>query len=159
MRPALAQEDTTDDWHYVGFWPRALGTGADAVMIGAIVTPILMIIYGPGYLFDGQLVKGTWHVIVGGLLPAAAALWFLLRFQATPGKMMIHSQIVDQETGDKPKPHQFVIRYLAFSLLSLPLMGLGCLWIAFDTRRQGWHDKLARTVVLRREEWEHKIGD
>ncbi len=147
------------EWHYVGFWPRALGTGADALMISAIVTPLLMVIYGPGYLFDGDLVQGTWHVILGGVAPALAALWFLVRFQATPGKLMIHSQIVDEDSGDKPRIYQFVIRYLAFTLISMPVLGLGCLWVLWDKRRQGWHDKLARTVVLRREEWEHKIGE
>jgi len=30
----------------------------------------------------------------------------------------------------------------------LPLM-LGILWVAFDPRKQGWHDKLAHTVVVR----------
>ncbi|HKF94921.1 MAG TPA: RDD family protein, partial [Gammaproteobacteria bacterium] len=28
-------------------------------------------------------------------------------------------------------------------------LGLGFLWIAFDKRKQGWHDKLAATVVVR----------
>jgi uncharacterized RDD family membrane protein YckC len=29
-----------------------------------------------------------------------------------------------------------------------PLM-LGIIWVAFDKRKQGWHDKLAGTVVVR----------
>ncbi|MGR3985112.1 MAG: RDD family protein, partial [Gammaproteobacteria bacterium] len=28
--------------------------------------------------------------------------------------------------------------------------GLGLLWVAFDKRKQGWHDKLAGTVVIKR---------
>jgi len=28
-------------------------------------------------------------------------------------------------------------------------LGLGLLWVAFDKRKQGWHDKLAGTVVIR----------
>jgi uncharacterized RDD family membrane protein YckC len=26
---------------------------------------------------------------------------------------------------------------------------LGMLWVAFDARKQGWHDKLAGTVVIK----------
>jgi uncharacterized RDD family membrane protein YckC len=26
---------------------------------------------------------------------------------------------------------------------------MGLLWVAFDPRKQGWHDKLAGTVVIR----------
>jgi uncharacterized RDD family membrane protein YckC len=28
-------------------------------------------------------------------------------------------------------------------------LGLGLLWVAFDRRKQGWHDKIANTVVVR----------
>ena len=33
--------------------------------------------------------------------------------------------------------------------LSLVVAGLGFLWIAFDKDRQGWHDKIAGTLVVR----------
>jgi len=29
------------------------------------------------------------------------------------------------------------------------LLGLGILWIAVDPNKQGWHDKVARTVIVR----------
>jgi len=35
-----------------------------------------------------------------------------------------------------------------YFLSGLPLL-LGIFWIAFDGRKQGWHDKLAGTVVVR----------
>jgi len=31
---------------------------------------------------------------------------------------------------------------------------LGLVWVAFDRRKQGWHDKLAGTVVIRDYDWE-----
>ncbi len=39
-----------------------------------------------------------------------------------------------------------VLRYIGYFLSALPL-DFGFLWIAFDARKQGWHDKLASTVV------------
>jgi uncharacterized RDD family membrane protein YckC len=33
--------------------------------------------------------------------------------------------------------------------LSLAVVGLGFLWIAIDSERQAWHDKIAGTVVVR----------
>ena len=32
---------------------------------------------------------------------------------------------------------------------TLPL-GLGLIWVGIDPKKQGWHDKLAGTVVIRR---------
>lgn len=39
-------------------------------------------------------------------------------------------------------------RYLAFIYLALLPLGLGLLWVLVDDRRQGWHDKVARTCVI-----------
>jgi len=41
-----------------------------------------------------------------------------------------------------------VVRALGL-LLSIVPLGLGFLWIAWDERRQGWHDKVAGTMVYR----------
>ena len=36
-------------------------------------------------------------------------------------------------------------------MISGALFNLGFIWIAFDKRKQGWHDKIAGTVVIIRE--------
>ena len=41
-----------------------------------------------------------------------------------------------------------VVRWLMMLLGSLCL-GLGFLWAAWDTRRQTWHDRVAKTLVVR----------
>jgi len=33
--------------------------------------------------------------------------------------------------------------------ISIVVIGLGFIWIAFDPEKQGWHDKIAGTVVVR----------
>ncbi len=39
-------------------------------------------------------------------------------------------------------------RYFGYYVSILPLM-LGIIWVGIDKRKQGWHDKLAGTVVIR----------
>jgi uncharacterized RDD family membrane protein YckC len=39
-----------------------------------------------------------------------------------------------------------ILRYIGYLISSL-LLSLGFLWIGFDARRQGWHDKIAGTLV------------
>ena len=77
-----------------------------------------------------------------------ATIWFWLRYLGNPGKMALKLKIVDATTGEKPSPGQAVGRYFAYILATIPLC-LGFIWIAFDKRKQGWHDKLAGTVVIR----------
>jgi uncharacterized RDD family membrane protein YckC len=68
--------------------------------------------------------------------------------QGTPGKLMLRLRIVDAGTGGEPGLRQWCLRYVGYILSTLPLL-LGFLWVAWDPRRQGWHDKLAGTVVIR----------
>jgi len=41
-----------------------------------------------------------------------------------------------------------IVRALS-CFLSLAVAGLGFFWIAFDANHQGWHDKIAGTIVVR----------
>ncbi|MEB0163493.1 RDD family protein, partial [Glaciimonas sp. CA11.2] len=68
---------------------------------------------------------------------------------ATPGKMVIGATIVDAETGEPPSLKQHVIRYIGYYLSAI-IFCLGFIWVGFDRKKQGWHDKLAGTVVVRK---------
>ena len=54
--------------------------------------------------------------------------------------------IVDTKSGSKPSTGQFIIRYIGYYVSMLPIF-LGIIWVGIDKRKQGWHDKLAGTVV------------
>ena len=81
-------------------------------------------------------------------MPAVGVILFWLYKQATPGKMAVAARVVDARTGNPISVGQAVGRYLAYFVATLPLF-LGLIWVAFDPRKQGWHDKLAGTVVIR----------
>jgi hypothetical protein len=40
-----------------------------------------------------------------------------------------------------------LLRYIGY-IVSASLLSIGFLWAAFDLKRQGWHDKLAGTLVV-----------
>lgn len=97
---------------------------------------------------DSTLVKGPADVLITWVLPAVAVILFWIYRQATPGKMAISARIVDAKTGNPPSAGQLIGRYFGYFVSMLPLF-LGLIWVAFDRRKQGWHDKLAGTVVVR----------
>jgi uncharacterized RDD family membrane protein YckC len=137
-----------DDLEYVGFWPRVGASLIDTLLVCMICWPVVTMIYGGQYWLDQSLIKGPADFLVTWLLPAIAVVLFWIYRQATPGKMAISARIVDARSGGQPTTGQLVRRYLGYYVSLLPL-GLGFLWVAFDPRKQGWHDKLAGTVVVR----------
>ena len=136
------------DQEYAGFWIRVGASIIDSILILIITTPILISIYGPASWTDGDWVRGLWDLLFSYIFPAIAVIVFWIYKSATPGKMATKLTIVDAKTGNKPTTSQFVIRYLGYYVAMLPLF-LGFIWVGIDQRKQGWHDKLAGTVVLR----------
>ena len=136
------------DQEYAGFWIRVGASIIDSILILIITTPILISIYGPASWTDGDWVRGFWDLLFSYIFPAIAVIVFWIYKSATPGKMATKLTIVDAKTGNKPTTSQFVIRYLGYYVAMLPLF-LGFIWVGIDQRKQGWHDKLAGTVVLR----------
>lgn len=43
-----------------------------------------------------------------------------------------------------------IVRYIGYIISSIVF--LGYIWMAFDKRKQGWHDKIAKTLVVKTEE-------
>ena len=87
-------------------------------------------------------------IFLNYVIPPALVLIFWHYRSATPGKIITGLSIVDADTGGKPSWGQFIIRYIAYYISAIPLL-LGFIWVAFDQRKQGWHDKIANTVVIK----------
>lgn len=133
---------------YAGFWIRVWADIIDTVLLTVIILPILLLAYGEEFFESEKLLLGPLHFLISYVFPAVAVIAFWICKSATPGKMAISARIVDARTGGRPTAGQFVGRYFAYFISGLPL-GLGFIWVAFDRRKQGWHDKLAGTVVVR----------
>ena len=139
----------SEELEYAGFWIRVWASIIDTLLLGIVVYPLLTAVYGDAYWGRTDFVHGPMDVLISWVLPAAAVIAFWVARQATPGKMAISARIVDARTGNNPGTGQLLIRYLGYFVSSIPL-GLGLFWVAFDARKQGWHDKMAGTVVVRK---------
>ena len=134
---------------YGGFWIRFVATIIDSILLMLVTFPLLLSVYGKDYFAPGTIIKGPADFLISWVFPAIAIIVFWSYSSATPGKMIFSLEIVDAKTGEKPSTAQFIGRYFAYFVSTIPLC-IGFLWIAFDRRKQSWHDKLAGTVVIRK---------
>lgn len=132
---------------YGGFWLRVAATLIDSLLIVLITMPLLYAIYGDRHFNPETIVSGFWDVLISWIMPAIAVILFWRYRCATPGKMLFRLIIVDADSLQPATLQQLVIRYLGYFVSSIPLAG-GLLWVAYDPRKQGWHDKMAKTVVI-----------
>jgi uncharacterized RDD family membrane protein YckC len=139
-----------EDVQYAGFWIRVAAALIDTLLILAVTLPLLLAIFGWNYFrgADLGLLGGLLEFLISWVAPAIAVIVFWITRQATPGKIAVHAKIVDARTGGALSAGQSIGRYLGYFVSTVPLC-LGLIWVAFDRRKQGWHDKLAGTVVIR----------
>lgn len=142
------------DVKYLGFWARFVAFLIDSIAVSLVLTPLTALIIGEvvidpanpqiGEQLPQLMSQFTFQVVFVGTV---FILFWIVR-NATPGKMVFGSVIVDAETLKAPTAAQNIIRYVSYYVSLIPF-GLGFIWIAFDKKKQGWHDKIARTVVIK----------
>ncbi|VAX13281.1 hypothetical protein MNBD_GAMMA24-1132 [hydrothermal vent metagenome] len=145
--------NTTAELKYAGFWRRLLAFFIDYLLLFALLTPLLYLIYGRGYFLwlsasEGFFeIYGTADLLLAKILPFLLLVIFWQRLGATPGKILLDCRLVDARTLNNISYKSAVIRAAGYIISALPVY-LGFIWIAFDKRKQGLHDKLAGTLVL-----------
>ncbi len=130
---------------YVGFWMRLVAGLIDLVLVLFLVTPVAVMLFGEGWT-DA---RGLVGFLINWVPLGAAIIAFWMKKGATPGKMLIRAVVVDAQTHASIDVWQGITRYLGYFVSTIPAFaGLVC--VGVDERKQGWHDKMARTVVVYR---------
>jgi len=149
------------DRRFGGFWRRLLAYAIDKFLL-YLLSVILFLI---GLLAMGLGGVSLRDIVVTGELPrgmgrfmalyfATACLmnvfyftWFHGTVGQTLGKRLCDLCVI-RTSGEKMTLGIGFLRWIG-SLISGTLFCLGFLWIALDHRKQGWHDKIASTLVVR----------
>ena len=141
---STAESDIT----YSGFWIRVLAALLDSIWLLLLTFTLGWMVYGAVYFESAEFSQGTAAIFISWVLPFALTIMFWHFKSATPGKMILGIKIVDANTLGKASPGKLLIRYLGYYISMLPLC-LGIFWVGWDKRKQGWHDKIAGTLVIK----------
>jgi uncharacterized RDD family membrane protein YckC len=164
MTPALRDEALVEEkaegiaLEPAGFW-RRLG----ALLIDLIALAVLSSILAPfqwfgfvgfwdaGNVFNDPVWLAVPYLVFGNLLSFLLNVAYFVGFWVwrgqTPGKMALGIKVIRRD-GSDVKLEAALLRYLGY-LVSSVIFFIGFLWIAFDGRKQGLHDKIADTCVVK----------
>lgn len=144
-------KDSAQTIAVVGFGRRLAASLLDGLLLGfltfIVVTVIALVILLIDIFRPDQIIPFDKFIIV---VAAIFSLVYYVGYWSTSGqtlgKTMLGLKVVDR-TGSPLSTGQAVLRYLGY-LISAAIFSLGFVWIAFDQKRQGWHDKIAGTYVV-----------
>jgi uncharacterized RDD family membrane protein YckC len=160
--PPAAYQQAPAGRQYAGFGIRLVAYLIDGLILGIPFVIILILLGGvatAGISAGGVDANGNVNgaAVAGGLgvffliylaLVAVQILYFILLWSrgGTIGQRILHLHVVDATTGANISMGKAFLRYLGLVISAMPCY-LGLLWAIWDSRKQGWHDKIAGTVV------------
>jgi uncharacterized RDD family membrane protein YckC len=140
-------------YSYAGFWIRLVANIIDSLFVGIPLAIIAYALIAPA-LTSGQDLStyDPTNLNILRLVSTVADVAYFVYFWstgATPAMRLFGIRVADASTGQTIGLGKAFIRYIGYSISSF-CCGIGLIWAAFDSRKQGWHDKMAGTVVLHR---------
>jgi uncharacterized RDD family membrane protein YckC len=135
---------------YGGFWVRTLAFIIDAIAVG-LLSSALAPLFGVGWVFDQTTTQAQIDYAYSGLSTLVGLVYFIGLWSwrgQTVGMMPFNMRVVSADTGERIDVMRGLLRYVGL-VISFVVIFLGVIWVAFDARKQGWHDKIANTLVVR----------
>ncbi|WP_338241012.1 RDD family protein [Aurantiacibacter hainanensis] len=148
---------------YAGFWIRVAAYLIDIIVLGISIT-VLQTLTGIDFGVDLDAALAPTGVEPEGASPLGSLLNFIIgiayfaglessSWQATVGKKVLGLVVVD-DGGNRISFLRGVGRYLA-KILSALILLIGYIMVAFTAKKQGLHDMLASTLVIKGKPGEH----
>ncbi len=139
-----------------GFWLRAVAFLVDLAVVAALVAAGGMLVAGAvraGGWFSStpevalQWLEASARAVLSVLITLCYFTLFVGWSGQTPGKMLFRLRII-RVTGEEAGYARAFMRWVG-QILSFVLLGFGFLMIALSRKKQGLHDKIAGTYVIR----------
>ncbi len=127
---------------YAGRLPRFAAFVIDVV----IVSGIIVVLNAAGIIDLGE--PSSTDQLLEAVISFGYYIVLTAAFGATLGKMALGMKVVD-EGGQKAGFFKVLIRETIGRIVSAIILLLGFVWILFDGKRQGWHDKISGTFVVK----------
>ncbi len=121
-----------------GFWVRVVAYLIDVVIL--IVVAFLI-----NTVLSGSAAASGLNIIID--IAYFLYFWSGSGGGQTPGMRVMNLKVVRTDGSDLDIVRALV-RYVGLIIASIPIL-IGVIWVAFDSNKQGWHDKIAGTYVVK----------
>ena len=122
-----------------------------AIAIPAAIVGFLISLGLPSLPGDGMQIFAIFVVLMTcmGFLCYSALVLALWAYGLTPGKWLLGLRVVRFDTKEPARFWRMALRQVIGQWVAAIVCYLGFIWAIFDANRQGWHDKIAKTLVIR----------
>lgn len=151
---ATAEAVNLADLPKAGFWIRVAASMLDSLLAGLIQVVVSLILkMTASDLMNvtdprGTLTIATLTSLAGMVIGITYSVFFTGYCGQTPGKMALGIKVV-RTSGEDIGYGRAFLREVIGKTISTLLLGIGYLMVAFDAKKQGLHDRIADTYVIK----------
>ena len=145
--PATPSSGTAERLAYADFWPRVVAFLMDLFVISLVSSAIAQLVDLPAEFHLGPSDVYLSFPPAGTLVGLAYFVGFWGWLGQTPGMMRMNLRVVRADDGERIGILRALVRCAGLALSILPFF-IGLMVAAADPKTQGWHDKIASTVVV-----------
>lgn len=131
-----------------GFWIRVAAAIIDAIVVNLAIAVLVGVVGGLIYLVSKSLIGFYLVMAPASLVGLAYHVYFPATRGATPGKNILGLRIRRQD-GVEPLGYGTAVLRIVGYMVSGIILYIGFLMVAFTERKQGLHDMIAKTEVVR----------
>jgi uncharacterized RDD family membrane protein YckC len=137
--PTLSSVSTTSVV-YASFFERFVAVLIDGILVG-IASAVVSGVFGGSGKALGNLVTMV--------LSCSYYVYFISQRGATIGKLAMRLRVQNEATGANLDVVSAILREVVGKFLSSMVLLLGYFWMLWDPKKQCWHDKIAKSVVVK----------
>jgi uncharacterized RDD family membrane protein YckC len=144
---------------FAGHAGRLVAYIVDGIILGVVTTVLALVAVavigigvsstgdGSGTVSGGSVAASLLILLIVFIVSIGYFPFFWARSGSTPGMRLFRLRVVRDKDGGSIGAGTAILRLIGL-WISFAVFYLGVIWILIDSRRRGWHDLLAGTVVI-----------
>ncbi len=142
-----ANKLSNSQYKFAGFGRRFLAAMIDGFILILLGIGISFSLGRNPFVTNDASIKSLTDCLISIIFGMIYTIGFWVKQNGqTPGKRVLHIRII-KEDGQPLDLFTAFIRYIS-QMLSMIVIYIGYIWVLFDSKKQSWHDKIARTYVI-----------
>ncbi len=128
---------------------RLIALAFDLIVVAVLLVLFVSVVYGQTWLvYHSNELNASFYLSLM-VVPLFYFVGFWSFLAATPGKMLLSLRIIDVASQRDPSILQCFLRFAGYMVNALTL-GFGVIGMFWQNKPYGWHDRLARALVVKR---------
>lgn len=129
---------------YASFWARLAAAIIDSILVALVVS-----VFTGSFNVSAEGISANALVTIPAIVGWIYFVFMTVNYGATLGKMALKIKVQHMDTGKRLSYVEAILREVVGKFVSSIVFGVGYFWMLWDDKKQTWHDKIGKSLVVK----------